>query len=124
MHDIGEIRIGDFHRIASRYIKSIEAERKAVFEQTEELPTTYKEHIRGLWTEFNDQKTLESQLARDADKLETILQAKEYLDNGYKAAERWLSNGSKYLKSKTAKNLFNEIVKTGFADWWDALNKV
>ena len=124
IHDIGEIRIGDFHRIASRYLKSAEAECKAVFEQTEELPKIHKEHIRELWTEFSDQKTLESQLARDADLLETILQAKEYLDNGYKAASRWLSNGSKFLQSKTAKNLFDEITKTGFADWWDLLNKV
>lgn len=124
MHDIGEIRIGDAHRIAQRYLNIATAEATAVLEQTENLPAPHKKLIHGLWTEFNEQKTLEAKVARDADLLETILQAKEYLDNGYRAAERWLSNGSKYLKTRTAKSLYKEIKKTHFAAWWNNLNKV
>lgn len=123
MHDIGEIRIGDAHRIAQRYLKTLAAEQKAVEEQTAPLPSPLQKNIRSLWTEFHAQKTLEAKVARDADLLETILQAKEYFDLGHAAAKRWLENGSKYLKTHTAKKLFRAMQKTQFTDWWDKLNK-
>lgn len=124
MHDIGEIRIGDAHRIAQRYLKTFPAEKRAMEEQTANLPTSFKNGIRALWNEFHDLKTPEALVARDADLLETILQAKEYLDLGAKAAKRWLENGSKYLKTRTAKKLFKSIAKTQFTDWWDKLNTI
>lgn len=124
LHDIGEIRIGDTHRIAQRYIQTFEAEKNVVFEQTEPLPEEMKAYIRKLWIEFSQQKTLDSQIARDADLLETMIQAKEYLDTGYRAAERWLTNGEKFLKTKTSKELLKEIKNTAFTDWWDNLNKI
>lgn len=124
MHDTGEVRIGDLHKIAQRYIKQLPAEKKAMEEQTELLPESTKKRLRGLWREFHDQKTLNAKIARDADFLETMLQAKEYLDIGHKAALRWLENGSKYLKTRMAKELFGELLKTRFSDWWDELNKV
>lgn len=124
MHDIGEIRIGDAHRIAQRYLQTLAAEKKAVLEQTENLGSPLQKNIRALWQEFHDQKTLDARVARDADLLETILQAKEYLDTGYRAAERWIANGGKYLKTKTAKKLLREMKTTEFTDWWDHLNRV
>ncbi|MFA6521854.1 MAG: HD domain-containing protein [Candidatus Gracilibacteria bacterium] len=124
LHDVAEIRIGDAHRIAKRYLKTEEAERRSFEEQTENLPAEVKTKMRNLWKEFDEQKTLESQIARDSDLLETMIQAKEYLDIGHKAAKRWLDNGSKFLKTKNAKILFKEISKRQFTDWWDLLNKV
>lgn len=123
MHDIAEIRVGDAHRIAQRYLKILPAEKKAVKEQLKNLPLKTRVKLQELWDEFHGQKTLESLVSRDADLLETILQAKEYLDTGHKAAQRWLKNGSKYLKTATAKKLFKQITKTQFTDWWDDLNK-
>lgn len=123
MHDIGEIRTGDAHRIARRYLDIEPAEETAVKEQTQNLPRETGGRVRDLWKEFHGQKTREAVIARDADLLETILQAKEYLDTGYCAAERWLANGSKHLKTKTAKRLFREIRKTEFSDWWNHLNR-
>ena len=124
MHDIGEIRIGDAHRIAQRYLPTLTAERNAVYEQTETLPKELQTRIRTLWDEFHEQKTKDALIARDADLLETMLQAKEYVDLGHKAAKRWLENGNKWLKTKTAKALYKEMKKTQFTDWWDHLNRV
>lgn len=124
MHDIGEIRIGDAHRIAQRYLDTVAGEEKAVWEQTEKLPTIMRNRIRALWKEFLEQKTKDSHSARDADLLETMMQAKEYVDTGYPAAKRWLENGSKYLKTKTAKALFLKLKKTSSTAWWDHLNTV
>lgn len=122
MHDIGEIRIGDTHRIADRYMDTNSAEQKAVFEQTQYLPPPMRDKIRALCTEFNERKTREAIVAKDADLLETLMQAKEYMDTGYKAAKRWLENGSKYLRTKTAKRICAEVKKTEFSDWWNKLN--
>lgn len=124
MHDIGEIRTGDAHRIAQKYIAMQPAEKKAMEDQTSALPRSIRSRIRELWNEFHEQKTRDAQIARDADLLETILQAKEYFDIGHKAAARWLLNGGKALKTHAAKKLFREIKKTGFADWWNKLNIV
>ncbi|MBI2453694.1 HD domain-containing protein [Candidatus Peregrinibacteria bacterium] len=121
-HDIGEIRIGDAHRIASRYLNTLQGEKNAVYEQTAPLPEALGQRIRQLWDEFHAQKTPESRVARDADLLETMLQAKEYQDVGHKAAERWLMNGSAHLKTESAKKAFAETKKTLFTDWWDHLN--
>lgn len=124
IHDIGEIRIGDAHRIAQRYLETKRAEQKAVYEQTEKLPAKLRTHIRALWDEFHAQRTLNAKIARDADLLETMFQAKEYLDTGFRAAKRWLQNGSKYLKTAGAKQLSRSLQKTRFTDWWDHLNRV
>lgn len=124
IHDIGEIRVNDTHRIALHYINTKPGEKKAVLAQTQNLPHELKNGIRDAWNEYHEEKTKNAIIARDADLLETILQAKEYFDIGYKAAERWMANGSKYLKTKTAKKLFREIMKTEFHEWWDSLNEV
>lgn len=121
-HDIGEIRVGDAHRIAMRYIKMQPGEQHAMMEQTEPLPPEIREKIRNLWNEFHEQKTKDSHIARDADLLETMFEAKEHVDNGYKAAQRWLENGSKVLKTKSAKALYKRMTTTHFAEWWDELN--
>ena len=123
IHDIAEIRIGDAHRIAQRYLDIPPAEKKAFDEQMQNLPPNIAKRFKSLWKEFNDQKTPEAVIARDSDLLETMLQAKEYLDTGYLGAKRWLKNGSKYLKTASAKKLFREIQKNQFTDWWDKLNK-
>lgn len=123
LHDLGEIRIGDAHRIAQRYLETFSAEAKAFHEQTEKLPAPLKNKFRNLWKEFHDQKTLDSKIARDADLLETMFQAKEYLDCGFKASKRWLENGSRFLKTQTAKKWYRTLAKTRFTAWWNHLNK-
>lgn len=124
MHDIGEIRVGDAHRIASKYFDAKPAEKRAVHDQVSKLPKKIRDHLMALWNEFHDQKTRASHIARDADLLETMFQAKEYFETGYRAAERWLKNGSQFLKTRSAKKLFRQLEKRKFTDWWDHLNTV
>lgn len=124
MHDVGEIRVGDAHRIASKYIDVKAAEKNAVKDQISNLPVKIRDHFMALWNEFHDQQTRASHIARDADLLETMFQAKEYLETGYHAAERWLKNGSQFLRTSSAKKLFRQLEKRKFTDWWDHLNTV
>lgn len=77
-----------------------------------------------LFEEYEDKKSKEAIIARDADMLETAFQAKEYLDLGYKACQDWINNVEKCIKTKTAKKLLKVAKKTPFTDWWRGLKKI
>jgi hypothetical protein len=61
-------------------------------------------------------------IAKDADLLETIFQAKEYAELGYKT-HRWITNAEKYVSTKSAISIFKKMKNKNFTDWWDTLNK-
>jgi len=54
------------------------AERAALHEMTAVLPPSLAEALQSLWEEYETGATLEAQLVRQLDKLETALQALEY----------------------------------------------
>jgi putative hydrolase of HD superfamily len=121
-HDMPEARIGDLHKIASNYVNAEEGEMKAAADQAKLMPNaTGKEYIE-LLTEFNQRKTKEAIVARDADYLEAAITAKEYLMNGYKHAQEYLDRIRSVLKTASAKKILAEIEKSdGF--WWKGLKK-
>jgi len=121
IHDNAEIRIGDFNNINKKYLKPALAENQAFRDQIKGLPTNTGQTFYKLFHEFEEQKTLESKCARDADHLETCLQAKEYYDLGYKTCMKWLTNTEKYLQTKTGKALFKKLKKTRFDDWFQTI---
>lgn len=123
-HDNAECRITDLHRVARRYINTKEGETKAYKEQVSGFPPETAKELTSLFMEFENAKTREGILARDADMLETAFQAKEYLELGYKACQDWLDNTEKVIKSKSAKSLFKTMKKTGFAEWWTGLKNI
>ncbi len=118
IHDNGEIRVGDQHKISRRYSNNKPNELAAFRDQTNNLPHEIGNTFTKLYEEFEAQKTPESHVARDADMLETAFQAKEYLDNGYKTAKLWIDSVREQLKTKSGKKILAEMEKTGFSDWW------
>ncbi len=123
MHDLPETRINDLHKVSQRYIDLSKAERRVIEEQAATLGgqgNGYKSIMR----EFLDMKSKEAILARDADLLECAIQAKEYMELGYKDAENWVINIGKKLKTKEAKQIFGEVKKSKLRDWWEGLKKV
>jgi putative hydrolase of HD superfamily len=116
-HDLRESRIGDRHKIQTRYLKTPESvQRKVVQEQAELLPERAKksfiEHSRDV-----------SPVVKDADYLECALQAREYFDLGFKECWDWLERAGKTLRTKTAKKLFRELKKTSSDAWWKDLKQ-
>ena len=77
-----------------------------------------RQEIRDLLQEFNEGKTEEARLARDADQLEMILALKEYKDVGNKYAEEWLQFSLKRLQTEAAKELAGVILETDSSLWW------
>ncbi len=124
IHDNGEARITDLHKVARRYIDSKEAEKNAFHEQTENLPQELAHEFAGLFDEFEEKKSREAIIARDADMLETAFQCKEYLDLGHEACADWIQNVEKSLKTASAKKLLQTLKKNKFTDWWRGLKKI
>jgi putative hydrolase of HD superfamily len=105
------------------YIDFKEAEKKVFREQTRFLSPQIKSELVQCRRELNDQKTRESLIARDADILECLLQAKEYLDNGYKGAKKFLEKAPDFLKTTHAKALWNQMRRWHSNSWWEDIVK-
>tara|TARA_Y100000310_G_C20448076_1_gene699378 strand:- start:153 stop:719 length:567 start_codon:yes stop_codon:yes gene_type:complete len=122
-HDLHESRVNDLHKVGQRYIDFKSGEIKASKEQTESLGEAGKE-VFELNQEFHEKKTREANVAKDADYLEAAIQAKEYIDIGYKEAQNWIDNIKTVLKTDSAKKLIKLLEKTSSNDWWKDLKKI
>ena len=121
-HDNGEVRVGDFHKIASKYIDSNSAENTAFEDQLKNLPPEIQARLTGIVSKYNDRdETPEFSIAKDADLLETMFQAQEYLELGY-PTQRWIDNAEKVLRTKSAKKIYDAMKKKKIGDWWNELN--
>lgn len=125
-HDDGEIRIGDQHKVASRYFDRKEAEDAALHEQLQNLPGDSENVIFSMIEEEGKRNTKEGIIARDADWLEAALQAKIFIEQGYSGAEDWINNVEKALETKSAKEILAKIRQTkDFTNvWWQGLKKM
>lgn len=123
-HDNGEARIGDLHKVASRYIDSKEAENQAFKEQSNNLPLEARENIISYFNEFNERDTREGIIAKDADWLEVAFSAKEYYDLGNELAMDWIKNVEKALETDSAKEIITQMQEVRFTDWWTDLKKM
>jgi putative hydrolase of HD superfamily len=113
-HDLPEARTGDLNYVNKKYVKADET--KAINDLAETLP--FGEEIRAVISEFVEGKTIEAQLAHDADQLELILALKEYKDLGNKYADEWLDFAIKRLKTDIARELASTILETDSSLWW------
>jgi putative hydrolase of HD superfamily len=123
-HDVPEVRIGDLDKLAQRYIDKDEAEMQALKDQLEQLPIDMKNEILSLIQEMSERRTKEAIVARDADVLELLFQAKEYADIGHTGCLYWLERNSKLLKTESAKKLFQALTKINFTSWWKGLENL
>ncbi|MFH1447998.1 MAG: HD domain-containing protein [Candidatus Micrarchaeota archaeon] len=111
-HDLEETRLGDLHKINKIYLKP---RKNAYVDILGGLP--FRKELTELLDEFKEGKTNDSQVARDADKLEMILQAKEYLDVGNSYVKEWITSGMAKLKTKSAKKLSKRIINGDSRRW-------
>jgi putative hydrolases of HD superfamily len=82
------------------------------------MPDAAAKAFQEMRAEFEAGQTIEAQVARDADKLETLLQAVEYQAQGHDTTA-WQETSIASLRTETAKQLAQAI---GAADpqWWSA----
>ena len=113
-HDLPEARTGDLNYVNKKYV--VADEQKAVSDLTKTLP--FGGELRDIINEYEEGRTPEALLAKDADQLEMILALKEYKDIGNRYAEEWLAFSLKRLRTEAAKELARVILETDSSLWW------
>ena len=113
-HDIAEARISDLNYVHQKYVDK--KEHQAVKDMTDSTP--FGDKMFATINEYEERKTKESILVKDADNLEWILALKEELDTGNTRALSWIKPAIKRLKTSQAKIIAKEIMSMDSNDWW------
>lgn len=121
-NDIHEARITDLHKMAQTYLDIQDAEDTCYAAQIYPLPSLMRTELADLHREYRRQRSRESIIARDADILECLIQAKEYQEHGFPQAVKFMHKAPKFLKTKSAKMLWRLAKKTALNDWWFRLS--
>ena len=100
MHDSHETRIGDVPSVGRAYITSAAPEAVSAH-QTAAMPNDVAKVLQDLKAEYEAGETAEARVARDADKLETLLQAMEYQAQGHDTAP-WQETSIDALRTDSA----------------------
>lgn len=122
-NDLHESRINDLHKMGHYYIDFKKAEKKVFKDQLRGLDAPVRKELEGLRAEYEAQKTKESLVARDADILECLLQAKEYFDHGHAKAKKFFRIAPDHLKTSTARRLWRRIKTWDSSAWWERIVK-
>ncbi len=122
-NDIHEARINDLHKMGHHYIDFKEAEKKVFKDQVAHLNKGVKKEMTDLRKEYDEQKTKASLVARDADILECLMQAKEYYDNGYLKTKKFFKKAPDHLKTKSARQFWAKIQAWDSSRWWEDIVK-
>lgn len=113
-HDLLETRTGDRNWINKHYTEALEE--KARKDQCQDLP--FGKEMLELLREYEERKTKEAILTKDADILEQMLQEKEYYETGNPQALDWMKYSKARVKTKKAKEIAEQIMKGSSRDWW------
>ena len=117
VHDLPETRIGDLNYVQKRYVRA--DEHAALADALTDIP--FGPSIAELINEFNAGKTIEAQLARDADQLALIIDLKSLRDIGLRPPDDWLPHVENRLQTNLAKRLAKAVLDAGKDDWWRKL---
>ncbi len=120
LHDISETRISDLNHVHQKYVDR--NEHQAVKDITDSVP--FGADMFSTLSEYEERKTPEAILAKDADNLEWVLSLKEEVDTGNIRALKWIDEAVLRLKTPYAKKLAKEITTTDSNGWWFGDKKV
>ena len=116
LHDSPETRTGDVTAIGRAYITTEPAERVSEH-QTSGMPEKAAKVFRDLVAEYEAGQTPEAQIAKDADKLESLLQAVEYQAQGYDTTP-WQETSLTALRTDAGRQLARAIMAADPHSWW------
>jgi putative hydrolase of HD superfamily len=71
-----------------------------------------------LIDEFNEARTTEARLAKDADQIALVLELKDLVDRGYRPAQTWLEYVQPRVRTDVGKRLLERIADTERDAWW------
>lgn len=115
-HDSQETRTGDIPHTAKPYLDKPSPEAITV-DQTAELPDGVRKTVHEAVTEYEAQQTPEAHCAKDADKLECLVQAIEYRDAGYAGVQGWIDSSRDTLRTDAARRIADAALHTSPLAW-------
>jgi putative hydrolases of HD superfamily len=115
-HDSQETRTTDLSHLTKKYVSSRPNE-AVTSDQVRRLPEPLAGVITAAVAEYEARETPEARCARDADKLELLLQAREYTDQGHPSLRPFLDSARSALRTEAARELAAEAMRQGYLDW-------
>jgi len=116
IHDLPETRTGDVNYLTRMYTDRKE---QSAIEDTL-AGTSIGEEINALWYEYEEQKSLEAKIVKDADNLDCDFELMEQTSNGNTIRETLRPTREKVfskLRTETAKCLFQAIQSSDPHSW-------
>jgi putative hydrolase of HD superfamily len=118
-HDAPETRTGDIPSVGRAYVRAA-PDAQVVADQVAGCPPALGQAVRGLIAHYEARDSLEAELAHDADKLECLLQAREYQAQGHADAEPWVTSSAAAVRSRAAQRLARAAQEVPPQQWWRA----
>jgi putative hydrolase of HD superfamily len=118
-HDTQETRLGDVPSVGKAYVVTA-PNPEVTADQVAGFPAEVGQAVRQVVDEYEARETLEAQLAKDADKLECLIQAREYQAQGHEDVPPWIETSAAALRSKSARQLAEACQQVPPRQWWKA----
>jgi 5'-deoxynucleotidase YfbR-like HD superfamily hydrolase len=117
-HDFGEARYGDLNGVQKRYL-TVDRDR---YHRDLSSDSVAHAQVSQLIGEYEQQSSLEAQLAFDADHLELICFLKSQVERGFARAQEWIDEAVRSLKTEVARAIATEIAESRSDAWWQKVN--
>jgi putative hydrolase of HD superfamily len=118
-HDTQETRIGDVPSVGQAYVVTA-PNPEVTTDQVAGFPAEAGQAVRGLVEEYEARESPEARLAKDADKLECLIQAREYQAQGHEDVPPWIETSAAALQSPSARQLAEACQQVPPRQWWKA----
>ena len=115
-HDSQETRTTDLPHLTKNYVSAASNE-QVTRDQVIGLPPSAAGMNLAAVAEYEAAETQEARCARDADKLDCLLQAREYQEQGYSNVQPWIDSSLAALTTASAKQLAHEAMAQNSLDW-------
>ena len=115
-HDTQETRTTDLSHLTKKYVTPL-PNGTVTAAQVTHLPAALAGVIRDAVAEYEAGTTREARCARDADKVELLLQAREYADQGHPGLRPFMDSALAALQTAAARALAAEALEQGSLDW-------
>jgi hypothetical protein len=114
---VPEARSTDLHSVAKRHV-TVAPDADVIAAQTADLSDELAAPIRAPIAELAAKQSLEARCAKDADKLECLLQAREHQARGNQLVQPWVDTMLSAMQTESGKRLAEAAVKTPVDAWW------
>lgn len=115
-HDTQETRVSDIPHIGRRYLTAASNE-DVTADQVSAAHPAVREGIQRIVEEYENSSSLEVLVAHDADKLECLVQAVEYREQGHQNVQNWIDTSLNNLKTASAQALAEAALNMTSVDW-------